>query len=196
MSRFTHQMTSYWQQMLSVMRNEFRTIFTDAGVVLILVLALIILRHRLLDGLRGAGAPQRADRGGGRMPHADQPQPDRDLQRRAEHRRGLQSDEHGGGEGSPSSNARFYGVVYIPSDYEEKLLGGPQANVAIYADASYFLMYRQVFQEVVTSIGAMAGAMVEFQRLIAKGAQPPAGAGHDPAGHLPVPTTCFSPHPG
>ena len=27
MSRFTHQMTSYWQQMLSVMRNEFRTIF-------------------------------------------------------------------------------------------------------------------------------------------------------------------------
>ena len=42
MSRFTHQMTSYWQQMLSVMRNEFRTIFTDAGVVLILVLALII----------------------------------------------------------------------------------------------------------------------------------------------------------
>ena len=44
MSRFTHQMTSYWQQMLSVMRNEFRTIFTDAGVVLILVLALIICR--------------------------------------------------------------------------------------------------------------------------------------------------------
>ena len=42
MSRFTHQITSYWQQMLSVMRNEFRSIFTDAGVVLILVLALII----------------------------------------------------------------------------------------------------------------------------------------------------------
>ena len=48
MSRFTHQMTSYWQQMLSVMRNEFRTIFTDAGVVLILVLALIIYATCLL----------------------------------------------------------------------------------------------------------------------------------------------------
>jgi len=67
---------------------------------------------------------------------------------------------------------KIYGVVYIPSDYEEKLLGGLQANVAIYADASYFLMYRQVFQEVVTSIGA-TGAMVEFQRLIAKGANLP-----------------------
>ena len=44
--------------------------------------------------------------------------------------------------------------------------------MAIYADASYFLMYRQVFQEVVTSIGK-TGAMVEFQRLIAKGANIP-----------------------
>ena len=42
MGRFIHQITSYRQQMLSVMRNEFRSIFTDAGVVLILVLALII----------------------------------------------------------------------------------------------------------------------------------------------------------
>ena len=67
---------------------------------------------------------------------------------------------------------KIYGVVYIPSDYEEKLLGGLQANVAIYADASYFLMYRQVFQELVTGIG-QTGAMVQFQRLIAKGADIP-----------------------
>ena len=37
----------------------------------------------------------------------------------------------------------IYGVVYIPSDYEEKLLGGQQAVVSLYVDASYFLMYRQ-----------------------------------------------------
>lgn len=52
------------------------------------------------------------------------------------------------------------------------MLGGSQANVAIYVDASYFLMYRQAFQELVTSIGS-TGAMVEFQRLIAKGADIP-----------------------
>ena len=44
--------------------------------------------------------------------------------------------------------------------------------MAIYCDASYFLMYRQVFQELVTTIG-QTGAMVEFRRLIAKGADIP-----------------------
>ena len=67
---------------------------------------------------------------------------------------------------------KIYGVVYIPSDYERKLVGGSQADVAIYCDASYFLMYRQVFQELVTTIG-QTGAMVEFRRLIAKGTDIP-----------------------
>lgn len=42
----------------------------------------------------------------------------------------------------------------------------------IMVDASYFLMYRQAFQELVSGIGT-TGAMVEFQRLIAKGANIP-----------------------
>ena len=61
------------------------------------------------------------------MPHADQPQPDRDL--------------HAGPNTyvayNPTSmeeakdlffKRKIYGVVYIPSDYEEKLLGGLQAT--------------------------------------------------------------------
>ena len=64
---------------------------------------------------------------------------------------------------------KIYGVVYIPQDYEKQLLGGSSAAVSLYVDASYFLMYRQVFQELVTGIG-QTGAMVQFQRLIAKGA--------------------------
>ena len=171
MSRFTHQMTSYWQQMLSVMRNEFRTIFTDAGVVLILVLALIIyatvysmaygaqvLRNVPIGVVDECRTPTSRSlietfNAGPNTYVADNPtsmEEAKDL----------------------FFKRKIYGVVYIPSDYEEKLLGGLQANVAIYADASYFLMYRQVFQEVVTSIGA-TGAMVEFQRLIAKGANLP-----------------------
>ena len=35
---------------------------------------------------------------------------------------------------------KIYGVVYIPSNYAEKLYGGEQAVVAIYCDASYFLI--------------------------------------------------------
>ena len=37
----------------------------------------------------------------------------------------------------------------ISSDYEEKLLGGQQAVVSLYVDASYFLMYRQDRKSVV-----------------------------------------------
>lgn len=32
----------------------------------------------------------------------------------------------------------IYGVVYIPSDYEEKLLGGQQAVVSLYVDPAIF----------------------------------------------------------
>ena len=42
MSRFSRQMKSYRQQLLTVMRNEYRTIFTDGGVMLILIFALLI----------------------------------------------------------------------------------------------------------------------------------------------------------
>ena len=42
MNRFTRQMASYLQQFGAVVRNEFRTIFTDGGVLLILVFAMLI----------------------------------------------------------------------------------------------------------------------------------------------------------
>ena len=42
MSRFTHQMASYWKQLGAVIRNEFQTIFKDGGAMLILIFALII----------------------------------------------------------------------------------------------------------------------------------------------------------
>ena len=171
MGRFIHQITSYRQQMLSVMRNEFRSIFTDAGVVLILVLALIIYAT-VYSMAYGAQVLRNVPIG-----VVDEC--------RTPTSRSLAATFNAGPNTYVAYNPtnmeeakelffsrKIYGVVYIPSDYEEKLLGGSQANVAIYVDASYFLMYRQAFQELVTSIGS-TGAMVEFQRLIAKGADIP-----------------------
>ena len=100
MGRFTHQITSYRQQMLSVMRNEFRSIFTDAGVVLILVLALIIYAT-VYSMAYGAQVLRNVPIGvvdECRTP--DQPQPRGNVQRRAKYVRGLQPDEHGGGQGA------------------------------------------------------------------------------------------------
>jgi len=171
MSRFSKQIRSYWQQLRTVMGNEYRTIFTDDGVLLILVFALLIyatayslaygaqvLRNvpiGVIDQSRTSASRALVDTfdSGPNTYVAYQPA---DM----EEAKKLFFDR------------KIYGVVYIPSDYEKKLLGGEQAVVAIYCDASYFLMYRQVFQELVTSIGT-TGAMVEFQRLIAKGANIP-----------------------
>ncbi len=171
MNRFARQLKSYGQQLRAVMANEYRTIFSDGGVMLILIFALFIYA----TAYSLAYAPQVL---------RNVPIGVIDLSQTSTSRALTETFNAG-----PNTYVAYqpadmveakklffdreiYGIVYIPSDYEEKLLGGQQAVVAIYCDASYFLMYRQVFQEVVTTIGT-TGAMVEFQRLIAKGANIP-----------------------
>lgn len=171
MNRFTRQMKSYRQQFVSVVRNEYGTIFSDEGAMLILIFALLIyatvyslaygsqvLRNvpigvidesrtsasRSLTSTFDAGPNTYVAYEPGDMEEAKKLFFDR----------------------------KIHGIVYIPADYETKLYGGSQANVALYVDASYFLMYRQVFQEIVATLG-QTGAMVEFKRLIANGADIP-----------------------
>lgn len=171
MSRFSRQIKSYWQQFVLVVRNEFRSIFTDEGAMLILVFALLIyatvyslaygaqvLRNVPIGVIDESRTPTSrslvASFDAGPNTYVAYNPPDMEEARRL------------------FFDRKIYGIVYIPENYERKLLGGEQAVVPIYVDASYFLMYRQVFQEIVTSIG-QTGAMVEFQRLIAKGADIP-----------------------
>lgn len=64
---------------------------------------------------------------------------------------------------------RAYGVLVIPEGFERNLLRGRQSPVAVYADASYFLMYQRVMQGAAVPIRQM-GAEVEVARLLATGA--------------------------
>ena len=171
MNRFKKQIASYWQQTRTVVSNEFRTIFTDGGVMLVLIFALLIYAtvYSLAYGTQVL---------------RNVPIGVVDECRTPTSRSLIESFNSGPNTYvayEPTSmeearqlffNREIYGIVYIPADYEQNLYGGEQADVAIYCDASYFLMYRQVFQELVTTIGK-TGAMVEFQRLIAKGANLP-----------------------
>lgn len=52
-------------------------------------------------------------------------------------------------------NRQVYGIIYIPNNYEKALLNHEQAVISIYCDASYFLMYRQVFQGVTSVISTI-----------------------------------------
>ncbi|MDE7069733.1 MAG: ABC transporter permease [Alistipes sp.] len=171
MSRFSRQMSSYWGQFRSVVRNEYATVFSDSGVILVLILALLI--YSTLYSLAYDNQVLR-----------NVPIGVIDQSKTATSRQLIDTFDAGPNlyvayapEGMEEAKKLFfdreiYGVVYIPADYEQKLLGGQQAVVSLYVDASYFLMYRQVFQELVSGIGT-TGAMVEFQRLIAKGANIP-----------------------
>ncbi|MDE5730374.1 MAG: ABC transporter permease [Alistipes sp.] len=171
MSRFSRQMNSYWRQFRSVVRNEYATVFSDSGVILVLILALLI--YSTLYSLAYNNQVLR-----------NVPIGVIDQSKTATSRQLIDTFDAGPNlyvayapEGMEEAKKLFYereiyGVVYIPADYEQKLLGGQQAVVSLYVDASYFLMYRQVFQELVSGIGT-TGAMVEFQRLIAKGANIP-----------------------
>ena len=171
MNRFSRQIASYWRQTGAVIRNEMHTVFTDKGVMLVLIFALLIyatayslaygsqvLRNVPLGVVDESRTPASralidAFNSGPNVYTAYTPASMEEAKELFHAR-------------------KIYGVVYIPADYERCLLGGTQANVAIYCDASYFLMYRQAFQELVTAIGK-TGAMVQFQRLVAKGANIP-----------------------
>ncbi len=171
MNRFSRQIASYWRQTGAVIRNEMHTIFTDKGVMLVLIFALLIyatayslaygsqvLRNvpiGVVDESRTPASRALIDAfNSGPNVYTAYTPTSMEEAKELFHAR------------------KIYGVVYIPADYERCLLGGSQADVAIYCDASYFLMYRQAFQELVTAIGK-TGAMVQFQRLIAKGANIP-----------------------
>lgn len=171
MSRLLRQLKSYRDQLLAVIRNEFRAVFTDEGALLILVFALFIYSttYSLAYG------PQVL---------RNVPIGVVDNSHTAASRRLIASFDAGPNayvayEPSDMEGARnlffqrrIYGIVYIPEDYERRLLGGEQADVAIYVDAGYFLMYRQVFQELVSTIG-LTGATVGLQRLVGRGAELP-----------------------
>lgn len=65
------------------------------------------------------------------------------------------------------------GIILIPSDFEKGLLKGEQSDITVYCDASYFLIYKETLTGLIQSSGTLS-AGVEIKRLIASGALPDA----------------------
>ena len=66
---------------------------------------------------------------------------------------------------------RVSGILVIPQYFERELLHGRSSPVALYADASYFLIYQRV-AGAVTAVARTVGAEIETARLVAIGADP------------------------
>jgi len=63
------------------------------------------------------------------------------------------------------------GILVIPQYFERELLHGRSSPVALYADASYFLIYQRV-AGAVAAVARAVGAEIETARLIAIGVDP------------------------
>jgi ABC-2 type transport system permease protein len=60
------------------------------------------------------------------------------------------------------------GIIVIPKDFSKNILKGVRASVVVYTDASYFLIYRQVYTGVAQAVGTLS-AGIEVKKLLAKG---------------------------
>ncbi len=157
---------SKFKRLTTPFRQELRAIFTDEGALLILVFATLIYAT-LYSSAYGAQVLREVPIGVIDESHTA-------SSRRLIAQLDAGPNIHVAYEPTDMPMARdllfrrkIYGIAYIPSDYERQLFSNSQTCIAIYCDASNFLMYRQVFQELATSVN-LTGAQVEFQRLIAR----------------------------
>jgi len=89
---------------------------------------------------------------------------------------------------------RVDGILVIPQYFERDLMHGRPSPVALYADASYFLIYQRV-AGAVAAVARTVGAEIETARLIAIGVDPAiAVAAPDPMPLTAVPV--FNPEAG
>jgi ABC-2 type transport system permease protein len=89
---------------------------------------------------------------------------------------------------------KIFGILVIPKNFERDLLHGRASPIALYADASYFLVYQRVSGGVV-AVARTLGAEIETTRLIGIGVDPVlAGAASDPMQLTAVPL--FNPQGG
>lgn len=156
------------KELFSILRHEYKYIFTDAGVLLIVVGAMFI--YTIVYSLAYKPEVLR-----------DVPVAIVDNSNTSSSRKLIRSFD-----ASPDLNViynptnleeakelflarKINGIVVIPPDYEKKLMSDETVNISVYADASYFLIYRQVFFGITGSM-MTSNAQVEWLRFVAKGA--------------------------
>ena len=156
-----------FREFASVLRNEYRNIFCDAGVLLIAVGAIFIYstayslayKNEVLRDVPVAVVDNSRTPSSRQLIRSFDATPNVDVVYK------------------PASldeakklflERKVNGIIVIPGDYEKKLMRTEKVNLAIYADASYFLMYRQVFFDIMGSIGH-SNSNVEWLRFVSKG---------------------------
>lgn len=147
--------------------DELKLIFTDAGAILLFVIAMFIYPLLYAIGYEKEVLKE--------IPVAlvdlDHSVTSRQFSRMADATEQLQVAYKPGS--LKEAEQLFYegkvkGVVLIPDNFEKDILSARQTNIAAYCDASYFLLYKQVFTGVSYTNGTF-NAGVEVKRMMAEG---------------------------
>ena len=146
------------QQLISAIHDEYRQIFRNSGVVLVMIFAPLIyatlyssayaeqvatkIPVAVIDNSRSHSSREFISQLGA-SPYIDIKYQPTDM---------------------PSAKSLLfernaYGIVYIPDNYEKLALQGNQRQISLYLDASYFLMYRQVLLGVTSAISSLKSSM-------------------------------------
>ncbi|MFA5420046.1 MAG: ABC transporter permease, partial [Bacteroidales bacterium] len=149
-------------------RDEMTAIFKDGGAILILLGAIII--YSLMYGFAYKKEVVRQIET--IVVDLDNSSSSRQLIRMVNHAEQIHvvSYAHGMDEARKLffNEKEMGGILAIPNGFEKDLLEGRQANVSIYADGSYFLIYRQVIGGAVNVTGTFS-AGVEIKKLMSGG---------------------------
>ena len=155
---------------LDVFRHEFRRIFTVKSAFSVMVLgaafyALFYPQPYLNEALRNVPIA---------LVDRDGTQSSRDFARRVDATPDVAITEELPDVTSAEREVyarRVGGILVIPQYFERELLHGRPSPVALYADASYFLIYQRV-AGAVAAVARTVGAEIETARLIAIGVDP------------------------
>jgi len=63
---------------------------------------------------------------------------------------------------------KIKGIILIPNDFEKRVLQNKQSQVIVYADASYVLIYKQLYSGAVAATSTLS-AGIEVKQLVANG---------------------------
>lgn len=159
--------TNSFRAIAGIFLDEIRLIFTDSGTVLIFLIAMFI--YPLIYSLGYENETVRE------LPVAvvdlDHSQLSRQYSRMVD---ATEQMHVGFKPGSlKEAEALFYkgavnGVILIPDNFERDILHARQTNATVYCDASYFMLYKQVYAGTTFANGTFA-AGVEIKRLLADG---------------------------
>ena len=137
--------SSIVKDILNVIKSEFKTLFKDRGVVIMLVLAPLAYpvlycslyrSETLIDVPVAAVDCSRSKESRELLRHIDATQNIQIVSRYPTLAEAKQA----------YYEKKVHGVVYIPADFSKRLQSGDQTTVSIYADISSFMYYRIINQ--------------------------------------------------